>query len=232
MGFWGLLALAVALAMDAFAVAVVTALALETIGGRHLFRLSFHFGLFQAAMLAAGWLFGSAASGPLLSVDHWIACVLLAFVGARMILNAFHGGPQAVVLDRTRGWDLVLLSVAPASMPSPSDSRSHSSTAPSSCRPSSWAASPPRSRSWAWASAGVSACSGASASRAWAAASSSPSGCASSGRTSAADRPAVVASRYSHARSSEPGAHARCDRLGRVSCSRSGHPDGHSPWAS
>lgn len=73
-----------------------TALALETIGGRHVFRLSFHFGLFQAAMLAAGWLFGSAASEGLRSVDHWIAFGLLALAGARMILNAFRGGPEAV----------------------------------------------------------------------------------------------------------------------------------------
>ncbi len=112
MGWSSLLALAVALAMDAFAVAVVTALALETIGKRHVFRLSFHFGLFQAAMLAAGWLLGDAASGPLRSVDHWIAFGLLTFVGARMVLSAFRGGPQAVLPDRTRGWDLVLLSVA------------------------------------------------------------------------------------------------------------------------
>ncbi len=42
MGWFSLLALAVALAMDAFAVAIVTALALNIITKRHLFRLSFH----------------------------------------------------------------------------------------------------------------------------------------------------------------------------------------------
>ncbi len=112
MGWLSLLALALALAMDAFAVAVVTALALDSITGRHVFRLSFHFGFFQAAMLAAGWLCGSVASGPLRASDHWIAFGLLAFVGLRMILGALRGGPGAALPDRTRGWDLVLLSIA------------------------------------------------------------------------------------------------------------------------
>lgn len=112
MGWFSMLALAVALSMDAFAVAVVTALALNVITRRHLFRLSFHFGLFQALMLLAGWLFGSAAYGYVSSWDHWIAFGLLAFVGTRMVWSAVSGGEQTVVPDRTRGWDLVLLSVA------------------------------------------------------------------------------------------------------------------------
>ncbi len=112
MGWFSLLALALALAMDAFAVAVVTALALSVTTRRHLFRLSFHFGLFQALMLIAGWLLGSAAYTYVATSDHWIAFGLLAFVGARMIWSAVRGGVHAVAPDRTRGWDLVLLSVA------------------------------------------------------------------------------------------------------------------------
>jgi len=107
-----LLMLAVALAMDAFAVAVVVALSLDTLTRHHLFRLSFHFGLFQALMLAVGWLLGSAAAGPLAACDHWVAFALLAFVGARAIRNATCDEPETVHPDRTRGWDLVMLSVA------------------------------------------------------------------------------------------------------------------------
>ncbi len=111
MGWIPLLALAVALAMDAFAVAVATAFSLAHITRRHLFRLSFHFGLFQGLMLLAGWLCGNAASAVLASSDHWIAFCLLTFVGGRMIWGAIQGGAQQLT-DRTRGWDLVLLSVA------------------------------------------------------------------------------------------------------------------------
>src|ERR1035437_5810686 len=60
MSWFGLLAIAVALALDAFAVAVVAGLSLKVLTKRHLFRLSFHFGLFQALMLAAGWLIWNA----------------------------------------------------------------------------------------------------------------------------------------------------------------------------
>ena len=55
-----LLGLALALAMDAFAVALGTGAVLARITGRHIFRLGFHFGLFQALMPILGWLAGQA----------------------------------------------------------------------------------------------------------------------------------------------------------------------------
>lgn len=112
MGWVALLALAVALAMDAFAVAMATSFSLADITHRHLFRLSFHFGLFQAAMLLVGWLCGDVAFTGLAGSDHWIAFGLLLFVGGRMIWSAIRGEARQELPDRTRGWDLVLLSVA------------------------------------------------------------------------------------------------------------------------
>jgi len=106
------LGLAVALAMDAFAVAIVTALSLQPVTARQRFRLGFHFGLFQGLMLLLGWLFGSAAYAFLMFSNHWFAFGLLAFVGSKMIWGATCGQPQGMLPDRTRGWDLVLLSVA------------------------------------------------------------------------------------------------------------------------
>jgi putative Mn2+ efflux pump MntP len=108
-----LLAIAVALAMDAFAVAIVTGLSLNPMTGRHIFRLAFHFGLFQALMPVAGWYAGSAVRVYIENIDHWLAFGLLAFVGARMIGGALHpDGERERSVDPTRGWDLVLLSVA------------------------------------------------------------------------------------------------------------------------
>ncbi len=108
-----LIAIAFALAMDAFAVAIVTGLSLNPLTGRHIFRLAFHFGLFQALMPVAGWYAGSAIRIYIESFDHWLAFGLLAFVGARMIRGALHPGEERKQpVDPTRGWDLVLLSVA------------------------------------------------------------------------------------------------------------------------
>jgi putative Mn2+ efflux pump MntP len=113
MGSFSVIALAVALSMDAFAVAMVSGLTLNVMTRRHLFRLAFHFGLFQALMLAAGWFIGSAVSAYVSAFEHWIAFGLLALVGGKIIWGALRGeGEKRSVSDPTSGWQLVLLSVA------------------------------------------------------------------------------------------------------------------------
>ncbi len=109
----GLLALALALAMDAFAVAIVTGLTLDPLRRRQIFRLAFHFGLFQALMPAIGWLAGKAIHGYIAAFDHWIAFTLLAFVGGKMVWGALRGREEErTAVDPTTGWQLVVLSVA------------------------------------------------------------------------------------------------------------------------
>ena len=114
MGWMSLIAIAFALAMDAFAVAVATGLVLEPMTRRHVFRLAFHFGLFQALMPAIGWAAGSVVHRHLAAVDHWIALGLLVVVGGRMIRGALGEteGRPAARSDPTSGWSLVGLSVA------------------------------------------------------------------------------------------------------------------------
>src|SRR5512142_1267040 len=113
MSGWSLLAIALALAMDAFAVAIVTGLADVPLTHRRVFRLAFHFGLFQALMPAIGWVAGRVVYRWVEPVAHWVAFVLLGFVGGRMIWGALHGGGERRADgDTTRGWSLVMLSVA------------------------------------------------------------------------------------------------------------------------
>lgn len=114
MGWISLLALACALAMDAFAVAIVTGLTLNPLTPRQVFRLAFHFGLFQALMPTLGWLAGTAVQKYTSTFDHWIAFGLLAFVGGRMIWGALHDQDDGrrTLNDPTTGWSLVVLSVA------------------------------------------------------------------------------------------------------------------------
>jgi putative Mn2+ efflux pump MntP len=113
MGWIGLFAIAFALAMDAFAVAIVTGLTVAPLTRRHVFRLAFHFGLFQALMPAIGWAAGKAVHTYISAFDHWIAFGLLAFVGGRMAWGALkHEDEKPAPGDPTSGWQLVLLSVA------------------------------------------------------------------------------------------------------------------------
>jgi putative Mn2+ efflux pump MntP len=110
---WSLVGIALALAMDAFAVAAVTGLADMPLTGRRIFRLAFHFGLFQALMPTAGWAAGRAVYRWVEPFDHWVAFALLLLVGGRMIWGATHGREEErAPKDATRGWSLVVLSVA------------------------------------------------------------------------------------------------------------------------
>jgi len=104
--------IAVALAMDAFAVAIGTGAALRTVTSRQRFRLAFHFGLFQAGMPVLGWALGVSVRHVIEAYDHWVAFALLAFVGGRMIQEGFENPSEEGRQDPTRGRTLVLLSVA------------------------------------------------------------------------------------------------------------------------
>ena len=81
--------LALGLSMDAFAVAISFGLGMRVLHLRYAFRIALFFGVFQALMPIIGYLAGLSIRGFLESFDHWIAFVLLAFIGAKMIYEAF-----------------------------------------------------------------------------------------------------------------------------------------------
>ena len=101
-----------ALAMDAFAVAAAVAAGLPRMTARHTFRLSWHFGLFQALMPIIGWTGGSVLSSFIGVLGDWMAFGLLTFLGIRMIRQSFQTGHRDRDYDPTRGWSLVGLSMA------------------------------------------------------------------------------------------------------------------------
>jgi len=107
---------ALALAMDAFAVSVGVSLSLEGISKRQTFRLAFSFGFFQFMMPIAGWLAGNSMLQYMQAIDHWVAFGLLLFVGVKMIYESFKRGKKTkegnVNVDPTKGLSLLTLSVA------------------------------------------------------------------------------------------------------------------------
>lgn len=108
-----LLGIALGLAMDAFAVAIGAGLQLRQVTKRQIFRLAWHFGLFQAIMPVLGWLAGLTLVEFIEPVDHWAAFGLLAFIGGRMIYEALkHQEGETDRCDPTKGWSLVMLSIA------------------------------------------------------------------------------------------------------------------------
>ncbi len=104
--------IAVGLAMDASAVSLGAAAAGYAKDGRAVFRLAFHFGLFQFFMPLVGWFMGISFVSYFKFIDHWIAFALLAIVGGRMIREGFQTKAPVEKSDPSRGMTMVLLSVA------------------------------------------------------------------------------------------------------------------------
>ena len=107
-----ILLIAVGLAMDAFAVSIAAGTSGKLQGKRGVFRLSFHFGLFQAIMPLIGWFAGVRIAGLVSAMDHWVAFLLLLFVGGRMIYASFKTEDESFQADPSKGFNLVILAVA------------------------------------------------------------------------------------------------------------------------
>ncbi len=113
MGTLSLLALAFALAMDAFAVAVTAGVLIEPLTARPVFRLSFHFGLFQALMPVLGWSLGRAVYEHIAAFDHFVAFGLLAGVGAKMLKDGLSvREEERLPCDPSSGATMICLSLA------------------------------------------------------------------------------------------------------------------------
>lgn len=113
MSFVTILFIAVGLAMDCFAVSLGIGTSSNLLKFRPVFRLSFHFGLFQGMMTFLGWLFGSTIANMIANFDHWIAAGLLAFVGIHMIIEGFKSPCEDEKRsDPSRGGNLIMLSLA------------------------------------------------------------------------------------------------------------------------
>jgi putative Mn2+ efflux pump MntP len=112
MTFLEVLLIAVGLSMDAMVVSLCAGAGGYTDSPWPALRISLAFGFFQAIMPVLGWLAGSAVSSWSGGIDHWLAFVLLAFVGIRMIRSGLRAGDSDPSCDPTRGSTLLVLSIA------------------------------------------------------------------------------------------------------------------------
>ena len=92
-----LILIALALAMDCFAVSVVSGVIVRKRETPLMLKLAFLFGFFQALMPLIGWLLTRGFSAWLQAFDHWIAFGMLAFIGVRMILDAFKDESETAI---------------------------------------------------------------------------------------------------------------------------------------
>lgn len=103
------------LAMDAFAVAICKGLGMSKLNKKQAIIISIYFGGFQALMPLIGWLLGVGFQQYIVSIDHWIAFVLLGFIGGKMIYEAIKGDDEDAIEVKDAPLnhkELVLLAIA------------------------------------------------------------------------------------------------------------------------
>jgi len=86
--------IAIGLSMDAFAVAISKGLCVCDLKIKHIFITGLYFGGFQALMPLLGYLLGTQFKDYIVSIDHWIAFVLLCTIGANMIRESRSGNDE------------------------------------------------------------------------------------------------------------------------------------------
>lgn len=91
--------LGVGLSMDAFAVSVCKGLGMKKLNKKQALIIGLYFGGFQALMSFVGWLLGSQFQKYITSIDHWIAFILLGFIGGKMMIEAVREWNEEEVVD-------------------------------------------------------------------------------------------------------------------------------------
>ena len=110
MGTFTLILLALGLSMDAFAVSIINSMCFAKLTRRDAVLTSLAFGVFQGLMPILGFWAGSAFSGVISSVDHWLAFLLLGFIGGKMLFDAIRewNEPVHCPVEHTLSAKLVL----------------------------------------------------------------------------------------------------------------------------
>ena len=115
MELFELFLIALGLSMDAFAVSICKGLSVQKLQLKHMVLAGVYFGVFQAVMPLIGYVLGSQFQSYIVNVDHWIAFVLLALIGGKMLWDAFHEDDEELSCPADGKLDLrelVMLAVA------------------------------------------------------------------------------------------------------------------------
>ncbi len=113
--FIELFLIGVGLSMDAFAVSICKGLGMEKVNKKQAFVIGLYFGGFQALMPLIGWFLGIRFQQYITSIDHWIAFVLLVFIGGKMIVEAVRDKDEEQVDKKDQPLDhkeMFLLAIA------------------------------------------------------------------------------------------------------------------------
>lgn len=103
---------ALALAADAMSVSITNGIAVKKLQLPKVLLMALLFGGFQALMPTLGWLLGTSVSKYISAFDHWIAFLLLTFIGFKMIVESFKNDEETVKKDPFSITNLLIMAVA------------------------------------------------------------------------------------------------------------------------
>ncbi len=106
------LILAIGLSMDSFAVSIGCGLTEQKISFRHATKISFSLAFFQGIFPVAGWYMGTEVKGYVEGFDHWIAFLLLLFLGGKMVFESFKKEDDGKMTDIYSWKHIITLSIA------------------------------------------------------------------------------------------------------------------------
>ncbi|MBE5911019.1 manganese efflux pump MntP [Pseudobutyrivibrio sp.] len=99
MSIFDIFLLGVGLSMDAFAVAICKGLAMRKVNKKQMLVIALFFGGFQALMPLIGWALGTTFAKMIVAYDHWIAFILLGYVGGKMVIDAIKEWKEKDTVD-------------------------------------------------------------------------------------------------------------------------------------
>ena len=110
MNFIALIFTGFALSMDAFAVSITKGMTIKNLKKSTALKMALAFGLFQGGMPLLGWILGISFKNYIEAIDHWIAFILLGFIGFNMIKGFFEDKKEESELEFSSTADDVDLS--------------------------------------------------------------------------------------------------------------------------
>ena len=112
MGLLELILIAIGLSMDAFAVSISSAMTIDKLRYRDAAKFGIFFGAFQALMPLTGYLAGKTFSQYIVALDHWVAFILLGFIGGKMLYEAIKGEEEETADNPLSFKVLLVLAIA------------------------------------------------------------------------------------------------------------------------
>lgn len=111
MDFISIIAIALGLSFDTFAVSLSCGVVNYKIIFRQALRIAFVLAFFQGGLTVTGYFLGTIISNALKTFDHWIALILLSFLGMKMIMEGIKKNDKEKDVDYSNSWVLVTIAV-------------------------------------------------------------------------------------------------------------------------